>query len=192
MGRSVSSAPYPNTCLSYYTGGGTTAGRWGFRWVSLRTASLPQHPVCWRLLVALEEHFLHAPRAKMRATVHLSQAFWKLICAKDIPCKLHQLVMSMMICEAGHAPIWSYLLHLKRLQNNKVKLLVSSREKHTSWSIQRCTLPSGRLLLKMYLAFVVFVLPAEEHQILSPLQVMGKNTSICKRPCQFCVKHREQ
>lgn len=69
MGRRVSSAPYPNTCLSYYTGRRTTAVGWGFRWVSLRTAGLPQHPVCWSLLVAREEHFLHAPRAKMRATV---------------------------------------------------------------------------------------------------------------------------
>lgn len=38
----------------------------------------------------------------------------------------------------------------------------------------------------MYLASTVFVLPAEEHQVLSPLQVMGKNSSTCNRPCQFC------
>lgn len=49
--------------------GQTTALGWGFRWVSLQAAGLPQHPVCWSLLVALEERFLHAPRAKVRATV---------------------------------------------------------------------------------------------------------------------------
>lgn len=44
-----------------------TAVGWGFRWVSLQAAGVPQHPMCWSLLVALEEHFSHAPRAKMRA-----------------------------------------------------------------------------------------------------------------------------
>lgn len=105
--------------------------------------------------------------------------------------------MSMMICVAGRAPREHGELFAPSQETVKQQGKAAHKQplalgKTTSWSIQCCNAPSGRLLLKMYLASTVFVLPAEEHQILFPLEVMGKNSSTRNRPCQFCVKQREQ